>query len=399
MRPRDGRASLWSVSVAAERETAPDAKAVPARRHRFRPGNEYSLGVEEELVLVGGDELAPVPLVARIVAAVGDPEHVKPELMRCQLELATPPCRTSSEVLDALRALRVSGRLAAALYDARLVAAGTHPVAIAEEEPITDNDRYRELIAELRYPVRRELCCGMHVHVAVGGAEKACHVVEALVPDLPLLLALSASSPFWRGKETGLASTRTIVFQSMPRSGLPPVLGTYEAFADGLDRLAAAGAVADHSHLWWDVRPHPRFGTVEVRVMDVQPRAVDSAAIAGLVQALVRHHGCAYERGARAAPASRWLVSENRWLAARHGLRARLVRLDGDRGQASARELVLELVERLEEDADAVGAGWALAHVAGLVHEGTSADRQLSAYRESRSFRALLAGLAQETGV
>jgi carboxylate-amine ligase len=182
----------------------------------------------------------------------------------------------------------------------------------------------------------------------------------------------------------------------MPRSGLPPVFADYASFAGVLERLAQAGAVLDHSYVWWDARPHPRFGTVELRCMDVQPSVEDSAAIGGLVQALVRHYGQRYERGERFADADRFVVSENRWLAARHGLSAPLVR-SGLGSSATARTLLAELLERVSDDADAVGASWALERVQAILQGGTSADRQLHLARQGCDLEAILASLADET--
>ena len=236
----------------------------------------------------------------------------------------------------------------------------------------------------------------MHVHVAVDGADKAVRVIEALLPDLPTLLALSTSSPFWRGEPTGLRSTRTIVFQSMPRSGLPPVFEDYDDYAGDVERLQRARALDDHSYLWWDVRPHPRFGTIEVRCLDVQPGARDTGAIAGLVQALVRHYGRRYDRGERFADANRFIVAENRWLAARHGLQASFVDPRVDTA-VRARTAVEELLDRVADDASALGAAGALDRVAAILRDGTSADRQMALRRRRASLPDIVRALVDET--
>jgi carboxylate-amine ligase len=370
-------------------------KAVPVRAPRFGAGPEYRVGIEEELMLVdqAGFELARG--VERLVAVIGD-ERVKPELMQCQVELATSPQTTVAAAEEELRALRARVIAVAAESGLRVAGAGTHPFSLAESQALTMRDRYRELAAALRYPLHREVCFGMHVHVAVARPDKALQVIEAMLPDLPLLLALSASSPFWRGEPTGLQSTRTVVFQSLPRSGLPPVFADYEHFACAVERLQRAGALADHSYLWWDMRPHPRFGTVEVRILDAQSRVVDSVALAGLIQALVRHYGRRYDDGERFADADRLVVGENRWLAARHGLHAQLVDPDVD-GCVSARSAIEELLDRVAEDADAVEARGALDRVAVLLGTGTSADRQLGLQRRGASLAAIVESLADET--
>ncbi len=368
-------------------------KAVPVREHRFTPEREYSLGVEEELMLVDARDLTLAAGVEPILRDLND-ARVKPELMQCQLEIATAPCDGAAEVLAELTALRARAIGAAAAHGLRIAAVGTHPFSLAEAQPITARDRYRELIAAIRYPARREACCGMHVHVAVAHPDKALQVIEALLADLPVLLALSASSPFWRGEPTGLQSTRTIIFQSLPRSGLPPAFATYEQYVEEVEQLQRAGAIQDHSYLWWDVRPHPRFGTIEFRCLDVQPRVVDTAAIAGLIQALVRHYGRRYDRGERWGAASRLLVAENRWLAARHGLHARLVDVDGD-GDIGARAALTRLLDRVRTGLG--GGGWATGHVAQMLEAGTAADRQLALERRGASLEDVVEALVTET--
>jgi carboxylate-amine ligase len=370
-------------------------KAVAVRAHRFGSGPEYTLGIEEEHMLVDADDLALAPRVERVVEEIGD-DRVKRELMQCQIELATSPQRTVAAAEDELRELRSRVIGIGAQLGLRLAGGGTHPFSYSESQPYTVCDRYRELAAALRYPLRREACFGMHVHVAVGHPDKALRVIEAVLWDLPLLLAVSASSPFWRGEPTGLHSTRTVVFQSLPRSGLPPAFGCYDEFARGVERLRRAGALPDHSYLWWDVRPHPRFGTVEVRILDTQPRVADSVALAGVVQALVRHYGRCYDRGERFADADRLIVAENRWLAARHGLHAPMIDA-GSHTSVPARRMVEQLLDRVADDAAVLDATEALDRVAALIREGTSADRQLALHRGGASLHGIVQSLVDET--
>ena len=370
-------------------------KAVPVRAHRFGSGTEYTVGIEEELMLVDAATLALSPGVERVLAAVED-DRIKPELRQCQVELASSPHRFVADALDDLLELRAQVIRTTSLLGLRAVAAGTHPFSHSEDQALTARDRYRELVAELRYPLRRELCFGMHVHVAVGGADKASRVVEALLDDIPLLLALSTSSPFWRGEPTGLRSTRTIVFQSLPRSGLPPAFASYDDYARDVELLQRAGALHDHSFLWWDVRLHPRFGTIELRSLDVQPRAADAWAIAGLVQALVRHYGRRSDRGERFPDAHRLLVAENRWLAARHGLHALFVDARAD-GAVTARVAIEELLDRIADDAVELGSTAALEHIETIAREGTAADRQLALSRHGASLEEVVESLARET--
>ncbi len=374
---------------------SPALQASSERRQLFAPAREYTLGVEEELMLLDPETLALAAAIEPIIAGEKERGPAKRELMQCQAEVSTRPCRSVDELLQELVALRATLRRHAAGEGVLVAGAGTHPFSHAEEQPITPAHRYREMVAALRYPARRTLCYAMHVHVAVGGADKALQIIEALLAELPLLLALSTSSPFWDGEETGLASTRLIVLQTMPRTGLPPVFESWREFESTLAALRRAGAIADVTYLWWDVRPQPRFGTVEVRIMDVQPRVEDSAVLAGLVQALVRHYGKRYDRGEGFAKANRLVVGENRWLAARHGLRARLV--TGADQAVGARTLIAGLLDRIADDAAALGCEWALERVESIAAEGTSADRQLQLLRQGHSLADLVRGLVEET--
>jgi carboxylate-amine ligase len=346
-------------------------------------------------MLLDPDTLELTQAIEPVLARDGESGRRKPELLQCQVEIATPPCRTAAEALAELTALR--GRLVrdAELCGVRVAAAGTHPFSPVEDQRITARDRYREMVAALRYPARHVVTFGMHVHVAVGGGPKALQVLEAILPDLPLLLALSTSSPFLHGEETGLASTRLVLGQAMPRTGLPPPFESYDDYLGSLSRLQRAGALADSTFCWWDARLHPTFGTIEIRIMDVQPCVEDSAAIAGLVQALVRSYGKRYDRGGGFPRANRLVVAENRWLAARHGLRAPLVH-DGE-DAVPARELVGTLLERVEADASTLGAAWALEHVSALTGRGSSAERQLRLHRGGAVLPDVVRELCAET--
>lgn len=373
----------------------PTVVTAPVTGRAGVPGEEYRLGVEEELMLLDPEGLGLADAIETVLHEAHGRGPLKAELMQCQVEISTEPCRSVSEAHEQLLALRTELIRDARQAGARVAAAGTHPFSRIEEQHVTSRDRYRELIAAVRYPALRIVVFGMHVHVSVGGATKALAVIEAMLPDLPLLLALSASSPFLAGEETGLASTRLILGQGMPRTGLPPAFESYEDYAASLERLRVAGAVGDATQIWWDVRLHPTFGTIEVRIMDAQPLLDDTVAIAGLVHALVHHYGQRWERGASFARANRFVIAENRWLAARHGLRAPLV--DGGLAPVPARTLVARLLERVEDDAAAVGATGALAGVEAILRRGSSADRQMHAFRHGVDLAGVVRLLGEET--
>lgn len=366
--------------------------ADPVAENRFGVGPEYTVGVEEELMLVDADTLALVGSGEAVVDDAHDPEHVKREIRPCMVEITSTPCWTGIEVLADLRRLRRAVGADATGRGVRLVGAGTHPFSLSENQGTTATSRFQEIMDEIGYPLRRAVCCGMHVHVAVANADKAVQLAEGILPDLPLLLAVSASSPFWRGAVSGLASTRQAVWAGVPRTGLPPYFPDHDHYVAALEILRRGGAVPDASHVWWDVRPQARLGTIEVRLMDAQPVPEDSAALAGLVQTMMVDAGQRWDEGERWT-ADRFITAENRWLALRHGLEARLV--DPVTGAAvDARTLLERLLDRLAPAAAQVDAGWALARVADIAAAGGAAQAQVDRYRSVADLVAVTRWLA-----
>ena len=301
------------------------APAESVLEHAFGTGEPYTLGVEEEYQLLDSTTFDLVQHIDTILAAVSGhelEEQINAELMQSVLEIATPVCRTAGDVMAALTTLRAYVTEVAQDKGLRVGSAGTHPFSLFELQRITAKDRYRALIDQLQYVARRELIFGMHVHVAVDDPEKAIQVVNGLLPHLSPLLALSASSPFWRGEATGLSSSRQMVFSAFPRSGPPPRFRDYADYAEVVGRLERSGCIADYTHIWWDIRLHPRLGTVEVRICDAVSRIEDAVAIAAYCQALVKQLSERYDAGEEIPSYHRILTSENKWLAARYGLHA-----------------------------------------------------------------------------
>ncbi len=228
--------------------------------HAFGAGEPYTLGVEEEYMLLDPESFDLVQHVDTFLATVAGHEleaQMKAELMQSVLEIATPVCKTASEVDRELRKLREYVTVVAHEHSLRVGSSGTHPFSLFERQRITARDRYRALVDQLQYIARRELIFGLHIHVAVDDAEKAIQVVNGLLVELPALLALSASSPFWRGQPTGLSSMRQLVFAAFPRSGPPPRFKDYADYAEVVGQLEKTGCIADYTHIWWDIRPAP----------------------------------------------------------------------------------------------------------------------------------------------
>ncbi len=368
--------------------------------HRFGSSRRFSLGVEEEFQLVGRESYELVSRIDEILSEVEDEEEhegrVKPELLQSVVEVATGVSHTVAEAMDDLLRLRARLRDAAAERDVLIAAAGTHPFSRYEHQEITDRPRYRELLEDMRWLAERELIFGLHVHVGVGSPDAAIACVNALRTFMPEFLALSANSPFWQARPTGLASTRTKVFDAFPRSGLPPAFASWKEFEQVVERGVRTNCFPDYTYIWWDVRTHPRLGTIELRVCDTQASIGAVAGIVALAQGLTATFAEACERGEKLPVQPVTLVNENKWRATRDGLEARLIDLEHDT-ERPARDAVLALIERSEESARRLGAAAELESVERLLANGTGASEQLRVYDETQSLLAVAQWIAQET--
>jgi glutamate---cysteine ligase / carboxylate-amine ligase len=369
--------------------------------HKFGQGPAYTLGVEEEYMLLDGESFDLVQRIDTVLAAfVGheDEARMKPELMQSVLEVATPVCRNAGDADRELRRLRTAVRNIAADNGLRMGSAGTHPFSLFERQRITARDRYRALVDQMQYVARRELIFGLHVHVAVDDPDKAINVVNGILVDLPLLLGLSASSPFWRGEPTGLASTRQPIFAAFPRSGPPPRFRDYEDYAEVIGYLEHTGCIADYTHIWWDIRPHPKLGTVEIRICDSVTRVEDAVAIAAFCQALVKLYSEQYEQDGEVQSYHRILTTENKWLAVRYGLQAPLMDLAAQRrNRVAVAQLVRRRLTELEPHARELGSERELEGIRDILRRGNGSDRQLRVYNANRDIVEVAREIADAT--
>ena len=380
------------------REDEPTASVLD---HKFGSGDLYTLGVEEEYMLLDPESFDLVQHIETVLDAIqGDElaDRLNPELMQSVLEIATPVCETAADVMRELTTLRGYVCDVARGQGLRVGSAGTHPFSLFERQRITAKDRYRVLIDQLQYVARRELIFGMHIHVAVDDPDKAIQVVNGLLLQLGPLLALSASSPFWRGEPTGLASSRQIVFSAFPRSGPPPRFRDYADYAEVVGQLERTGCIADYTHIWWDIRPHPKWGTVEVRICDAVTRLEDAVAIAAYCQSLVKLLCEQVEAGEEIPTWHRILTSENKWLAARYGLDAPLMDLlTGSRIRVPASKLVRRTLRELEPHARELGCERELEGIRELLGRGNSAERQLRVFNANRDVVEVVRAIADAT--
>jgi carboxylate-amine ligase len=369
--------------------------------HAFGKSEPYTLGVEEEYMLLDGETFDLVQHIDTVLAAISGHEletHVNPELMQSVLEIATPICRTAADVDRELRRLRSYVTEVAAADNLRVGSAGTHPFSLFERQRITAKDRYRHLIDQMQYVARRELIFGLHVHVAVDDPEKAIQVVNGLLANIAQLLALSASSPFWRGEATGLSSIRQIVFAAFPRSGPPPRFRDYADYAEVVGQLEKTGCIADYTHIWWDIRLHPRLGTVEIRICDAVTRVEDAVALAAYCQALVKHYCERYESGKEIPSYHRILTTENKWLAARYGLEAPVMDLaTGRRNRVPVAQLIRRTLRDIEAHARELGSERELEGVRDILARGNGADRQRRTFNANSDIVEVVREIADAT--
>ena len=371
--------------------------------HRFGASDPYTLGVEEEYMLLDSEGYDLVQHIETVLAAISGHElesQIKPELMQSVLEIATPVCRTAGDVERELRRIRAYVTGVAREKSLRVGSAGTHPFSLFERQRITARDRYRHLVDQMQYLARRELIFGLHVHVAVDDPEKAIQVVNGLLVHLSQLLALSASSPFWRGEPTGLASSRQMVFAAFPRSGPPPRFRDYADYAEVVGQLERTGCIADYTHIWWDIRLHPRLGTVEVRVCDAVTRVEDAVALAAYCQALVKLYSEQYEEGKTIPSFHRILITENKWLASRYGLQAPVMDLaTGRRNRVPVAQLVRRTLRDIEPHARELGSDRELEGIRQILSRGNGADRQLRIFNANRDIVEVAREIADATEV
>lgn len=344
----------------------------------------FTLGLEEEYLLVEREsrDLAADPsedAFEACKAVLG--EKVTHEFLRCQIEVGTSVCRTVAEAHDQLKHMRSCLHDATAPFGLAPMAASTHPFAEWSRLTHTNKDRYNALADDLKMVVARLVICGMHVHVGIEDDDMRIDLMQQLSYFVPHLLALTTSSPFWRGNVSGLKSYRLAVFDELPRTGLPEQFASYAEYQRTIAMLVDAGLIEDATKVWWDLRPSDKYPTLELRVSDVCTSLADAAAVAALFQCLARMLWRLRGGNQKWRNYARFLLEENRWLAQRHGVRGELV--DFGRGTlVPVHELIEELIGLLWVDAQELGCLDELQYLRTIHARGTSADRQLQLYHE-----------------
>jgi carboxylate-amine ligase len=346
-----------------------------------------SFGIEEEFFLVdraSRDLVACVPpdFMRRCRRELGN--RVAEEMLRPQIEVATPILHDSKSARTAVTELRRALSDLAAEHDMMLVASGTHPLAEWQHHLPTDKPRYARLVEDFQIVGRRNLFCGLHVHAGIPQGVDRVQLMNRLVPCVPILLALSTSSPFWAGRTTGLLSYRQAAYDEWPRSGIPDSFSSEAEYSAFIRLLASCGALEDGSHLWWSIRPSATFPTLELRIADACTHVEDALAVAAAFRCLVRAHLRDASLGRERSAISRRVVDENRWRAKRYGTEAEFID-EKSRGARGFTESLDDLIALVTVDAAELGCPEEIAHLRRIVRRGSSAHTQLLIYRAERA--------------
>lgn len=347
---------------------------------------QFTLGVEEEFQIVDPETGELRSYVSQLLEKGGKSvlrERVRPEMHQSMVEVGTGICQNVAQVRDEVKELRQHLDMLARKSGLRIVASGTHPFSDWKKQDIVPHERYSHLVAELEDIARENLIFGLHVHVGIKKKEVAMALANQIRYFLPHLLALSTSSPFWLGRKSGLKSIRCEIFKRFPRTGIPDEFRSYAQFQAFADLLVKVGSIDNAKKIWWDVRVHPFFDTIEVRICDMATRLEDCVLIAALVQAITAQLYLLHVRNQQWRSYHRALIEENKWRAVRYGLDAKLIDF-GKEAEVPIRELIPELLEFVDEAAGMLGTREELrSGVERIFRDGTSADRQLKVFQDS----------------
>jgi len=356
-----------------------------------------TIGIEEEYQIIdsSGQLHSHIDTLLKEAAPkLGD--KVKREMMQSVVEVGTTICENVGQARDQLGEMRQTLADLLQPEGLRIACAGTHPISRWQDQQITDYDRYKMLEEELQDIVRALVIFGLHVHVAIPDQEHRIEVLNEARYFLPHLLALSTSSPFWMGRNTGLKSYRSVIWSNFPRTGIPPDLNSYDEYQNYVELLVKTGSIDNGKKIWWDLRAHPNFPTIEFRVCDMTTRLEETICLAALMQAIcakllkLRESNLGFRKYMPA------LIAENKWRAIRYGIDGKLIDF-GKQAEVPMRDLALELVDFVDDVVDELGSRSAVEYVHTILREGTSADRQLRVFKATGDTRAVVELLAAET--
>jgi carboxylate-amine ligase len=359
---------------------------------------EFTVGIEEEYQIIDPQTRELTSYVQKFLEQGRQilQDQIKPEFMQSQVEVGSQICRNMTEARQELLRLRRSVCELAEENGLRIAAASTHPFSQWLDQQVSVGERYTKLETDMAEVGRRLLVFGMHVHVGLEDKEVLIHVMNQARYFLPHLLALSTSSPFWLGRETGLKSYRSVVFESLPRTGIPPAFDSWAEFARSVETLQKTNCIDDEGKIWWDIRPHHKFPTIEFRIADICTRVDEAICIASLVVAIVAKLVKLRRQNQSWRRYRHHLITENKWRAVRYGIDGKLIDF-GKQEEVPMRFLALELLDVLDDVLDEVGLRQEVSYLHTILKEGTSADRQLRVYNKTGDLKAVVDHLIEET--
>ncbi|HEV8185272.1 MAG TPA: carboxylate-amine ligase [Chthoniobacterales bacterium] len=358
----------------------------------------FTLGIEEEFQIIDPETRELRSHIQQILAhgKVTMQERVKPEMHQSVVELGTDICYSTDDAREHVRRLRSQLASLAARAGLKIASAGTHPFSHWMDQPITAGERYEAIVKDMQQVARANLIFGLHVHVGIPDRNVAIHVMNQARYFLPHLFALSVNSPFWLGQNTGFKAYRLKIFERFPRTGIPDAFESLSEYEDYLKLLVTTNCVDNAKKIWWDIRLHPFFDTIEFRICDAQSRMEDTIALAALMQAIiVRLHKLQHQNMTFRIYRRR-LIDENRWRASRYGLDGKLIDF-GRECEVETRSLIHEIIEFVEKEVEELGSQRCIQHIGRIMGEGTGADRQLAVWEATKSMPAVVDQIVQET--
>lgn len=362
------------------------------------PEFPFTIGIEEEYQIIDPETRELKSYITQIIdeGQLVLHEQMKPEMHQSIVEVGTHVCRTIAEAKTEILRLRGAIGSLAARKGLRIAASGTHPFSSWQKQDITPHERYFGVVEEMQDAARRLLIFGMHVHVGMPDNETCVEIMNVARYFMPHLLALSTSSPFWMSRTTGFQSYRSIIFTNFPRTGIPDVYESYAEFEQYVNLLIQTRSIDNAKKIWWDLRPHPLFGTLEVRVCDIATKVDEAIMLAAYVQAIFVKIYTLFRSNQTFRIYSRSLINENKWRAARYGLGGNLIDF-GKRAEFPAKQLMLELRDFVEDVVDDLGSREQVDYIHTILEHGTSAERQLRTYAETGDIKAVVDQLIRET--
>ena len=362
------------------------------------PDHVFTLGIEEEFAIVAPETRELRSHIQEILEGgkVTLKEQIKPEMHQSVVELGTEICQSIADARHHVIDLRSKLGALAGASGLKIASAGTHPFSHWHDQLITEGERYETIVKDMGLLARANLIFGLHVHVGIPDRESAIHVMNQARYFLPHIYALSVNSPFWVGRNTGLKGYRLKVFERFPRTGIPDSFESLSEYDDYCKLLVKTGCIDNPKKIWWDIRLHPFFDTLEVRVCDAQSRVDDTLAITALIQAVIVKLYKLFRRNTTFRVYRRRLLDENRWRASRYGIDGKLIDF-GREAEVETRSLLTELLEFVSTEVDELGSNREMAHIERIMREGTGADRQLAVWEKTNSMHAVVDQIVHET--